>query len=424
MGRGNEVFSIEVHHGGFFVGQGTNRAYVDGKVDWFDHVETDTWSPLWIEDFATQLGYEQSPYLKTYWLLPGKTLEDGLRIISSDEDTLVMASIVEKVKTFVLYFDHDDNIAGLNWDDIVANPIATLPEVLSPSKFKNRTDVEQMARMSPNVRTLGNEAAGNEAGEDAPIEAEDNTSSDEPQVQDRDILYVVDIAAKQCDCRRWDLTGIPCNHAIACLRHERIPAESVIPHCYSSDAYLDAYKHPIWPCKDKSTWENVGGPQVLPPVYEKKVGRPPKSRRKQPFERQGKNGPTMSRHGIVITCSCCGVTGHNSAGCEMKKAGIKPKLPTQRRSESICQPATEPLLSQLTNTMLSQMDELPSQTSRVELRPLPDSLYISANRPAPRPVPPTTATKEGRARIGKRKAPTEASTKTTGTKKSTSSKKK
>lgn len=47
------------------------------------------------------------------------------------------------------------------------------------------------------------------------------------QVQVMDRQYIVDIVAKQCDCRRWDLTSIPCSHAISYLRNERISPESV-----------------------------------------------------------------------------------------------------------------------------------------------------------------------------------------------------
>lgn len=43
-----------------FVGQGVNRAYIDGKVNWFDFCEVDTWSTLWFDDFVEQLQYEAS----------------------------------------------------------------------------------------------------------------------------------------------------------------------------------------------------------------------------------------------------------------------------------------------------------------------------------------------------------------------------
>jgi len=127
------------------------------------------------------------------------------------------------------------------------------------------------------------------------------------QVHERDKQYIMDIRSKECECRRWQLTGIPCQHTISCLRHERIPQESVVHECYSVQAFQRAYENIILPCKDMETWERVNGPQVLPPVYEKKVGRPPKSRRKQPHEVQGGHGPKMSKHSVIIKCGYCKV---------------------------------------------------------------------------------------------------------------------
>lgn len=60
------------------------------------------------------LHYPKKRRLKVYWLLPRKELADGLRIVSSDVGTLVMASVVHKMKNFVLYLDHDDIICGLD----------------------------------------------------------------------------------------------------------------------------------------------------------------------------------------------------------------------------------------------------------------------------------------------------------------------
>jgi hypothetical protein len=142
------------------------------------------------------------------------------------------------------------------------------------------------------------------------------------QVQSREMQYIVDVTAKQCECRRWQLTGIPCNHAISCLRHERVPPESVLPDCYTTNAFQRAYEFNIWPCTDKSNWEKINGAEIKPPVYEKKVGRPKKSRRKAPYEVQGKNGPKLTRHGVVMHCTHCKGPGHNCGGCALKKQGI------------------------------------------------------------------------------------------------------
>lgn len=81
-----------------------------------------------------QLEYGLINNVKVYWLLPGKDLSNGLRIIDFDEGTLVMKHVVDKVKNFMLYFDHYNQIGGMNWDDVVLNLVVELPKVLSPIK--------------------------------------------------------------------------------------------------------------------------------------------------------------------------------------------------------------------------------------------------------------------------------------------------
>ena len=50
-------FRLRFIMGDFLLGMVTLRSYVNGKVAWFDHVETDTWSPLWLDQFVVDLGY-------------------------------------------------------------------------------------------------------------------------------------------------------------------------------------------------------------------------------------------------------------------------------------------------------------------------------------------------------------------------------
>ncbi|KAM0842513.1 hypothetical protein ACQ4PT_058322 [Festuca glaucescens] len=125
--------------------------------------------------------------------------------------------------------------------------------------------------------------------------------------------YEVNIKKMECSCRAWQLTGIPCRHACACLRLERIKPESVVHKCYSIEAYKSAYGHVIMPCSDPKVWPKMYGPAMRPPKFDKQVGRPSKKRRRSPLEED--NGTRMSRHGIIGHCSVCNSTGHNKRKC-------------------------------------------------------------------------------------------------------------
>jgi hypothetical protein len=85
-------------------------------------------------DLSFMLHYPRNPHLKVFWLLPGLEFPKGLRLVVSEKDTTIMAKMVDKVKTLVIYFDHESMTTGAEWDDVVANPAASLPRVISPCK--------------------------------------------------------------------------------------------------------------------------------------------------------------------------------------------------------------------------------------------------------------------------------------------------
>ena len=137
--------------------------------------------------------------------------------------------------------------------------------------------------------------------------------------------YVVDLKNKTCNCKRWEKTGIPCPHAISCMRSCRIDPLTQVDSCYSVEMHKKAYGNIIFPCKDKTEWQKMHGPLILPPLYKKHVGRPTKKRRRAPGEVDAREGgKKLSRHGVIMHCSYCGFPGHNISGCRYFKEGLPP----------------------------------------------------------------------------------------------------
>ena len=153
--------------------------------------------------------------------------------------------------------------------------------------------------------------------------------------------YEVNILKLECTCRAWQLSGIPCRHACAVFRHERIKPESVVHKCYSIDALKAAYGQVIMPCSDPKVWPKMNGPAMRPPKFDKKAGRPSKKRRRSALEED--DGTRMSRHGIVGHCSICNSIEHNKRKCPRRgeaAAAAAQEEPAPAQEE----PAPQPIL--------------------------------------------------------------------------------
>jgi hypothetical protein len=89
--------------------------------------------------------------------------------------------------------------------------------------------------------------------------------------------------------------------------------------------FKTAYGNFVMPCRDKTEWQKLNGTPIHPPFYVKKVGRPTKSRRKQPYEVAARGGGRkITRHGVIIHCGHYGEAGDNRKGCIIWKAGLPP----------------------------------------------------------------------------------------------------
>ncbi|XP_028112499.1 uncharacterized protein LOC114310647 [Camellia sinensis] len=94
-----------------------------------------------------------------------------------------------------------------------------------------------------------------------------------------DTIHIVDLEERKCSCRMWDLTGMPCKHAISSTYIQREKPEDYVHPYYSKHHYLVAYNSMIHPVPCQHDWIKTGLPVAASPLYRKQPGRPPKMRK-------------------------------------------------------------------------------------------------------------------------------------------------
>lgn len=85
---------------------------------------------------------------------------------------------------------------------------------------------------------------------------------------------IVDMQEKVCSCRHWELTGIPCKHAVATIWDMQsngmdvdIP-EKWVHQCYWLSTWIEMYGFKIHPINGRQLWNDVDCPTKLtPPVH-------------------------------------------------------------------------------------------------------------------------------------------------------------
>ncbi|WOK94228.1 hypothetical protein Cni_G02930 [Canna indica] len=110
------------------------------------------------------------------------------------------------------------------------------------------------------------------------------------EVQYMDKIHVVNLGNHTCTCRRWDLSGIPCNHAVSCINWMKEDSDKYISDYFKRDAYLKTYEFFLEPLTGKDTWTGVEGPHILPPHVKKMHRRLKKGQTIQPNSGRGRRG--------------------------------------------------------------------------------------------------------------------------------------
>lgn len=156
------------------------------------------------------------------------------------------------------------------------------------------------------------------------------------QVRQGTSTVTVDLVDKTCDCRVFQLTGIPCPHAVSAIHSSRQHPIAFVSEYYKRERYLQSYIYPLEALKGEDFWEFQSNESLLPPDIPKKLrGRPKKLRRREDWEggnRTRSSQITASQVGFevqrfdgrrVMHCSLCGEAGHRKNKCPNPKDPAK-----------------------------------------------------------------------------------------------------
>ncbi|GKE18204.1 multidrug resistance-associated protein 5 [Tanacetum coccineum] len=122
----------------------------------------------------------------------------------------------------------------------------------------------------------------------------------------------VDLSTRTCSCRMWQLSGLPCVHAIFKINKM---LEEYVPNWFRKHLYYATYHNYLSPVGGIDFWHDQSQfSKVLPPKLRVMIGRPRKKRIRASHE--DGSGTRVSKVGGQVTCQNYFQVVHNKKGCK------------------------------------------------------------------------------------------------------------
>ena len=122
--------------------------------------------------------------------------------------------------------------------------------------------------------------------------------------------FVVNLHDNTCSCRQWQVSGLPCKHALAFITSlVNAHIQNYVDSYYSIDKFRAAYGQLIPAICDKTQWPKSNhGFFMHPPLLKAVVDRPQTERHKGCSEKKRKSGQHL--------CPICKEYGHHWHKCK------------------------------------------------------------------------------------------------------------
>ncbi|XP_018515142.1 uncharacterized protein LOC108872233 [Brassica rapa] len=85
--------------------------------------------------------------------------------------------------------------------------------------------------------------------------------------------YKVIFANMTCTCRRWEITGISCEHAYGVMMQRRLEAQHYVAHWFRTTTWRQTYAEGIVPLRGAKFWPEGPEPPIVEPVIPDQPGR-------------------------------------------------------------------------------------------------------------------------------------------------------
>jgi hypothetical protein len=150
------------------------------------------------------------------------------------------------------------------------------------------------------------------------------------QVKSGEKSYEVNLDNRTCSCRKWDLTGLPCNHAVSAIYKAKGHPEDFVSDFFKKPMYMDSYNHVFSPMPGQHGWTKTNTEDIMPPGFrDHQKGRRQEKRRRGKFEPPK---PKETSRMATITCGNCKVQGHRYTNCSQP---LRPDLAIRKNSHKV-----------------------------------------------------------------------------------------
>lgn len=176
------------------------------------------------------------------------------------------------------------------------------------------------------------------------------------EVKEKNSAYKVHMGMHFCSCRKWEMSGIPCRHALAIISNKKWDPEDYISSWYLTSRWRNEYNAHIDAVRGINFWKKSGETEILPPpkpVTEgrKKVPKRIKERNESPQKKKSKvkgkeKELKVSREKRIIHCGNCGEAGHNTRRCQ-KAGAARSRPPKKAKGNTTEEGPSQPTQSQV-----------------------------------------------------------------------------